>query len=167
MSALLIRDARPEDREKIQTLTRRAYEEFASVMEPAAWRALEKAMNAVLNDPGAAESIVAEDDGRIVGSVLLYPAGAASYEGGDAVPSPELRLLAVAPNARGRGVGRALVEECIRRARASGATELGLHTSKSLTAAIALYESFGFTRTPERDFQPDGAEVVQGYRLRL
>ncbi len=148
-------------------MTRLAYDEFAASMEPKAWRALESAMNAVLDDPGAAECIVAEDDGRIVGSVFLYPAGAAAYRGGNVQPSPEFRLLAVAPNARGRGVGRALVEECVRRSRATGATELGLHTSKSLTAAIALYEAMGFTRVPDRDFRPDGAELVQGYRLSL
>ena len=136
-------------------------------MEPSAWGALEASVHSVLKNPGDAECIVAEDDGRILGSVFLYPTGKASYNSGDAVPSPELRLLAVAPNARGRGVGRALVEECIRRARASGATELGLHTSKSLATALALYESMGFARAPERDFHPEGAELVQGYRLRL
>ena len=79
----------------------------------------------------------------------------------------EIRLLAVAPHARGRGVARRLVEECIRRARASGASEIGLHTSKSLASAIALYERMGFARVPERDFHPDGAELVQAYRLSL
>jgi ribosomal protein S18 acetylase RimI-like enzyme len=167
VSSLLLRDARPEDREQVAELTRLAYDEFATAMPPPAWRALEGAMNAVLKDSGPAQCIVAEDDGRIVGSVFLYPAGTASYNGGETQPSYEFRLLAVAPTARGRGVGRALVEECVRRARAAGATELGLHTSKTLASAVALYESMGFTRTPERDFHPDGAEVVQGYRLPL
>jgi ribosomal protein S18 acetylase RimI-like enzyme len=68
---------------------------------------------------------------------------------------------------RGRGVGRALVAECVRRARAMGAAALGLHTSASMTAAIALYEGLGFVRTPEHDFRPEGAELVTGYRLDL
>jgi ribosomal protein S18 acetylase RimI-like enzyme len=167
MSRLVVRDAHADERDKVETLTRLAYDEFATAMEPSAWKALESAMNAVLRDSADAQIIVADDDGRIVGSVFLYPANARPYGDGDVLASPEFRLLAVAPNARGRGVARALVEECIRRAKAHGATELGLHTSKSLTAAIALYERLGFTRVPERDFQPEGAELVQGYRIGL
>lgn len=166
MSSLLIRDARSDEREKVETLTRLAYDEFAAVMAPDAWHALHAAMERVLRDPGSAQCIVADDEERIVGSVFLYPAGAAAYDD-DALRSPELRLLAIAPNARRRGIGRALVEECVRRSQASGAAELGLHTSKSLGAAIALYESMGFRRVPERDFQPKGAELVQGYRLQI
>ena len=167
MSALSIRDARPEDRDKVATLTRLAYAEFADLMTPSAWGALEAAVERALKKPGPAQCIVAEDDQRIVGSVFLYPAGASAYAGGEVQTYPEIRLLAIAPNARRRGIGRALVDECIRRAIASGATELGLHTSKSLVAAIAMYEAIGFTRVPERDFQPEGAELVQGYRLGL
>lgn len=167
MSGLLVRDARAEDREKIDALTRLAYEEFATSMDAPAWRALEGAMNAVLRDSGAAECIVAQDGPQIVGSVFLFPAGTASYGDGETLPCPEFRLLAVAPSARGRGVARALVGECIRRSRAAGATELGLHTSRSLAAAVALYEKLGFIRAPERDFRPAGAELVQGYRLIL
>ncbi|HEY6829431.1 MAG TPA: GNAT family N-acetyltransferase, partial [Gemmatimonadaceae bacterium] len=76
-------------------------------------------------------------------------------------------LVAVAPEARGRGIARALVEECIRRARVQGAKEVGLHTSRSMRAAMAMYADLGFVRAPERDFQPPGAELVEGYRLRL
>ena len=80
---------------------------------------------------------------------------------------PELRLLAVSQDARGKGVGSALVKECVRRARLMGATELGLHTSRSMRAAMRLYLSMGFERAPERDFLPPGGEVVEGYRKLL
>jgi ribosomal protein S18 acetylase RimI-like enzyme len=59
------------------------------------------------------------------------------------------------------------VDECVRRARASGASELGLHTSESLRAAIRMYERMGFERAPEFDFQPEGAELITAYRLDL
>ena len=167
MSSLLIRDARPDEREKVRTLTRLAYDEFSTTMSPEAWRALHAAVERVLHDSGAGECIVADDEGRIVGSVFLYPADVAPYDGGNVQPLPELRLLAIAPNARRRGIGRALVDECIRRSKMSGAAALGLHTSKSLGAAIAMYEAMGFRRVPERDFQPEGAELVQGYQLAL
>jgi ribosomal protein S18 acetylase RimI-like enzyme len=64
-------------------------------------------------------------------------------------------------------VARALVLECVRRARAAGETTLGLHTSQSMHAARRLYERLGFVRDPDHDFQPPGGELVEGYRLRL
>jgi ribosomal protein S18 acetylase RimI-like enzyme len=59
------------------------------------------------------------------------------------------------------------MEECVRRARRAGADALGLHTSRSMRAAIRLYERMGFVRAPERDFRPEGAELVEAYRLPL
>jgi ribosomal protein S18 acetylase RimI-like enzyme len=99
---------------------------------------------------------------------MLYPPSTDAYAG-EVEPSgwPELRLLAVAEEARGQGVARALVDECIRYSRLSGANALGLHTSRSMIPAIRLYEGFGFTRAPEYDFHPEGAETVTAYRLRL
>ena len=99
---------------------------------------------------------------------MLYPPRADAY-GGAAGPAswPELRLLAVAPEARGQGIGEALVNECVRRARRMGATELGLHTSRSMEVAMRMYRRLGFVRAPEHDFQPEGAELVEGYRLPL
>ena len=85
----------------------------------------------------------------------------------DQAPWPEVRLLAVAPTWRGSGAAQALMDACVRRAREMGATALGLHTSRSLAAAVRLYRRMGFVRAPERDFQPEGAEVVEGYRLDL
>jgi ribosomal protein S18 acetylase RimI-like enzyme len=59
------------------------------------------------------------------------------------------------------------MDECVRRARAAGATELGLHTSRSMRVAMRMYERMGFVRAPEYDFQPPGAELVEAYRLTL
>jgi ribosomal protein S18 acetylase RimI-like enzyme len=169
MHDLQLRDARDEDRAAVAALTLEAYGEYAEKMEPDAWAGLEGAVRGVLAaDDSGVERIVAERDGRIVGSVMLYPARTNAYgELTGPASWPELRLLAVAPDARGLGVGRALVEECIRRARAAGATELGLHTSRSMEVALGLYERMGFVRAPEHDFQPPGAELVTGYRLPL
>ncbi|HYH81556.1 MAG TPA: GNAT family N-acetyltransferase [Longimicrobium sp.] len=165
---LVIRDARDEDRAAVRELTLRAYAEHSAVMEPSAWAGLDGAVRATLEGDAAADRIVAEHGGRIVGSVMLFPPRAPAYgEFTDAADAPELRLLAVSPDARGLGVGKALVDECIRRARAMGAAALGLHTSRSMRPALRLYARMGFIRAPETDFQPEGAELIEGYVLPL
>lgn len=169
MDEIRIRDARPEDRPAAAAVTLAAYGEFAGKMEPEAWAGLDGAVRAALaSEDATVARIVAERDGEVVGSVMLYPPASDAYGGyTEAATAPELRLLAVAQSARGHGVGEALVRECIRRAREMGATELGLHTSRSMEVALRMYERMGFVRAPEHDFQPPGAELVTGYRLPL
>lgn len=163
-----IRDARADERAKIEELTLTAYAEYASVMTPSAWDGLAQAVRTALATDAQVERIVAEHNGELIGSVLLYPPQVDTYHGAIAPTSaPEVRLLAVAPAGRGQGVGRALMHECIKRTRQAGATELGLHTSDSMQAAMQLYERLGFVRAPAYDFQPSGAEVVKAYRLPL
>jgi ribosomal protein S18 acetylase RimI-like enzyme len=115
---------------------------------------------------GAAQ-IVAERDGAIVGAVLLYPKGAAIPGRGAAALWPEIRLLAVPPAERGRGIGEALVLECVRRARAAGAEALTLHTTDMMRAAVRLYERLGFARDSALDFCPAPGVTVKGFRLPL
>jgi ribosomal protein S18 acetylase RimI-like enzyme len=163
-----IRDARPDERAAIRELTLAAYQEFAAVMAPTAWEALRQALLDALAAEDQVERIVAEQNGALFGSVMLYSPCTNAYGGQVAGAEwPELRLLAVAPAARGQGVGTALVEDCMRRARLAGASALGLHTSESLRAAIRMYERMGFVRAPEGDFQPSGAELVMAYRRPL
>jgi GNAT superfamily N-acetyltransferase len=167
-AALLLREARAEERDAIARLPLRAYEQYATVMAPSAWRALRDAVHASLADDAGVTRIVAERDGAIVGSVALYAPDASPYGNlASRAPWPEVRLVSVEPAARGTGVGRALVLECIRRAKDGGATTLGLHTSRSMHVAARLYERLGFVRDPDHDFHPPGAELVEGYRLRL
>jgi ribosomal protein S18 acetylase RimI-like enzyme len=65
--------------------------------------------------------------------------------------------LYVAPHARGRGLGRALIEAAMDAAGKAGATRIDLATSEADTAAIALYESSGFSN---REGGPDGPRML-------
>ncbi len=65
-----------------------------------------------------------------------------------------IRMLAVAPAARRRGVGGALTMECVRLAREAGKRRVVLHTGPWMPNAMRLYESLGFVRAPEIDFTP-------------
>jgi len=170
MLHLLIRDARPEDRDAIRAVTLAAYEEYAAQMPADHWEAYRWNILATLEQVAPAEQLVAERDGAVVGTVLLYPPRSLSPTQDEvslATPWPEVRLLAVAPAGRGGGVGAALMEECVRRARRSGTTALGLHTTDMMQAAMRMYARMGFVRAPELDFHPLPGLTIKGYRLDL
>lgn len=78
-----------------------------------------------------------------------------------------IRMLAVRPSAQGRGVGQALLDSCVGRARAAGSSALMLHTTPWMTTAHRLYERAGFVRTPERDWTPEPEVPLMAYRLAL
>ena len=85
--------------------------------------------------PGREQCWVAERAGRMAGAVLLVDAG-------DNVG--QLRLLHVEPWARGLGIGRALVAECVAFARAAGYARIRLWTHTVLESARRIYEAAGF-----------------------
>lgn len=87
--------------------------------------------------------IVAEDDaGRLVGFTQLYP----TFCSVRAAPTFVLYDLFVAPEARGAGAGRALMQAAEIHATSSGAARLELSTARTNTIAQSLYESQGWTR---------------------
>lgn len=97
-------------------------------------------------DPAHARSWIAERRGERVGCVFL--------ERGEGA-SAKLRLLLVEPAARGLGLGRRLVDECVSFARAAGYEEITLWTQSCLTAARAIYAAAGFELVdswPNQDF---------------
>ena len=101
-----------------------------------------------------AELLVAVDAvGAVVGSVTLCPAGSPWRERARD-DEAEVRMLAVRPDAQRLGVGRALTEACVDRARELGFRALVLSTPSVAPAPQQLYESIGFVRDPARDWSP-------------
>lgn len=166
---LELRDARPAEIDILHRITTDAYREFERVMEPTAWSGLERAIRNAFSRPApAARRIVAVEGERVVGGVWLFPAGADAYSGAvPPLPWPEVRLLAVDAAARGRGIAKALMEECMRRAAADGASRLGIHTSESMVAARTMYSRMGFNHCPQYDFHPPGGELVEAHVIEL
>lgn len=168
MEKILIRDARESERDAIRDITEKAYVEYVEAMTESLRVEYCRRLLTTLETQGLVDRIVAEYGGNIVGSVLLYPSASSANE--RVIRNPgwaELRLLAVLPSARGRGVGAALVKECIRRARNYGAKTIGLHTKDEMHSAVHLYERLGFVRFHELDFSPATGVVIKGYYCSL
>jgi GNAT superfamily N-acetyltransferase len=133
------------------------------------WEGYRQNIVGSLADVGSAEQLVAEWDGAIVGTVLLYPPRRMELPNGNSLEMswPEVRLLAVVPAERGRGVGAALMQECMCRARRAGGRVLSLHTTDLMHTALRMYERMGFVRAPELDFHAAPGMTVKGHRLDL
>lgn len=168
---LHVRDARPGDQDMIRDVTLAAYQEYAAQMPAQHWEGYRQNILTTLAEVKPAEQIVAERQGTILGTVLLYPSGTVIGTDPTGKPVrltwPEVRLLAVAPAQRGQGIGTLLMDECIRRARRSGATALTLHTTDLMQTAMRLYERLGFVHFAELDFHPAPGLTIKGYRLNL
>jgi ribosomal protein S18 acetylase RimI-like enzyme len=102
--------------------------------------------------------LLAADD-EPVGTITA--AQAPSHLANIAVPGElEIRMLAVVPQARHRGIARALVAACEDLARNRNLTRMVLSTEASMTAAIDLYERLGYERTPDRDWDVNGFGLI-------
>ncbi|WP_344953120.1 GNAT family N-acetyltransferase [Actinomadura miaoliensis] len=112
------------------------------------------------------ELLVAEIAGEVVGAVAYCPPGSRYAAVADA-DEAEFRMLAVVERARGLGVGRALVEACLHRARAAGLRGLRLVTQHNMPVAHRMYERMGFRRTPERDWSLDSGKRLLIYHMPL
>ncbi|MFC0478206.1 GNAT family N-acetyltransferase [Robertmurraya beringensis] len=166
---MIIREAKETEIPFIREQRVNAYTEHAEKIPNAHWEALKKAISSDADSQPGVELLVAEVEGTIVGSVALFPAKTDAYEGMvDELDHPEIRVLAVAEEFRGKGIASALIKECIQRSKTKGYQAIGLHTGEFMTNAIKLYKHFGFERLPQYDFEPanDGI-IVKAFRLSI
>ncbi|MER6399080.1 GNAT family N-acetyltransferase [Kitasatospora sp. NPDC059973] len=102
-----------------------------------------------------AELLVAVDaaEGRVLGCVT-FAVGGTEWADIATPDEGEIRMLATASAARGRGVGESLVRAALTRSRELGLAGMAFSTRPDMTTAHRIYERIGFRRTPERDWAP-------------
>jgi ribosomal protein S18 acetylase RimI-like enzyme len=131
-----IEDFRPEHAARFEALNRAWLVEH-ELIEAADEPQLTQPVETII-DPGGA-ILVALDGDEVIGTCAIMPHGADEFE---------LVKLAVTPSARGRGIGRQLIEACLKLARQRGARRVDLLSSSKLGGAVRLYERAGFRHAP-------------------
>jgi GNAT superfamily N-acetyltransferase len=169
--AIEIREARPDEYAEAGRITADAYREF-STPGRTGWDEYLVRIADIADRAERTTIIVAVERGEVLGTVTLELEGrtdAGRQGGSESGPlepgQAHVRMLGVAPAARGRGVGRLLMEACIEWSRRAGKDLLTLNTTERMKVARAMYESMGFIRTPDVVF-PDGF-VLLAYELPL
>jgi DNA-binding MarR family transcriptional regulator/GNAT superfamily N-acetyltransferase len=111
-------------------------------------------------NPARERCWMAESHGQIVGSVFLVE---------KSKKVAKLRLLLVEPSARGMGIGKRLVAECVRFARKTGYKTMMLWTQSELAAARKIYQQAGFQLVGEKTHDSWGRKnlVAETWSLKL
>jgi ribosomal protein S18 acetylase RimI-like enzyme len=160
--ALEIRSVRPEEHEEAGRVTALAYREFVGAGD-SDWKEYLQHIADVEGRAGSATVLVAVENGRILGSATVELDGRIDDEDPPLHPDEaHIRMLGVDPQARGRGIARALMDACFALSRKAGRTYVTLHTTERMKGAQAMYRSLGFERLGDRVF-PDGF-VLLTYR---
>jgi ribosomal protein S18 acetylase RimI-like enzyme len=162
MDDLTIRLARDDELDDVAALIVEAYADYAARMSPDAWAAFAQVIGHVRGRALEAETVVAERDGELVGSVTIY-----RHPHGVQEDTYGIRMLSVRSSARGSGIGRALMEHCISLAREEGIRRIVLTTTQEMDVARDMYDKIGFHRAPELDHEPAPGVRFEGYALDL
>ena len=143
MTDIRIRDYQSSDAENLNRLAVAAFGQFRDHYQD--WPAMLAGLSKTSDLSASGEVIIAELQHAF--------AGAVAYFGPDRPKAPFfdqrwpiIRMLVVDPAFRGNGIGRALTDECIARARRDGSPIIALHTSPIMTVALPMYLRMGFVK---------------------
>jgi putative acetyltransferase len=136
-----LRSASNADRDDIEELVFGVLAEYGLKSDPTSTDSDLADLQREYLDRGGAFDVLVTDSGQVVGSVGLYRIDSTTCE---------IRKMYLAPQMRGQGLGRRLLEHALSRARGLGYSRVELETASVLKEAVGLYERYGFQRF-ERD----------------
>nr|WP_268742131.1 GNAT family N-acetyltransferase [Nocardiopsis dassonvillei] len=147
MTSMIVRRVLPDEMNAVSELRVTAYTADGLMdVNPAYVETLR-----LLGTDGRGEILVAADEDRLLGTAVFEPWSPESEIARNA-DEAEIRAFAVAPEARGRGVGRDLVNALVDRAREEGVSRLLVATLPEMVSTQYVYRARGFERVPERDW---------------
>ena len=173
----MIREARPDEYPAVGELRVTAYRALGLLPEGSGYAGTLRGFG--FEDESDCTVLVAVDDtpdpdadsdgagaAVIVGTIAIEWFDASSELARDETEA-DVRAFAVAPGGQGRGVGRRLLVAATEYASARGLRVLRLCTQPAMLAAQRLYETTGFSRTPELDWSPGPGISLRAYELAL
>ena len=143
MTAIRLRDFRRTDAEDLNRMAVSAFNQFRDHYDD--WPAMRARLSETSALSASGEIILAEHKDRIAGAVAYFGPDSPKAEFFDQ-RWPIIRMLVVDPALRGEGIGRALSEACIAKARRDAAPIIALHTSPIMSVALPMYLKMGFVK---------------------
>ena len=130
-----IRTATLDDSAAIRNLVFNILEEYGLKADPESTDADLENIELAYIQAGGAFDVLENESGELIGSVGLYPLMRGRCE---------LRKMYLSKTCRGQGMGKALLEHALQRARELGFHQVELETASVLKEAIYLYKRYGF-----------------------
>ena len=167
---IIVRNAKPHEFEALGKLLVRVYsalEGFPKESEQPQYYQLLYNIGEWTKKPSTELLIAVSPNGELLGGLVYF--GNMKYYGSGGTATSEknaagFRLLGVDPSARGKGIGKLLTNECIRKAREAKLSQVIIHSTKAMQTAWKMYEGMGFRRSEDLDFM-QGELPVYGFRL--
>jgi ribosomal protein S18 acetylase RimI-like enzyme len=172
LKAYTVRNARPYEFSAVGNLMVQAYSQldgFPKESDMPKYYEMLANVGDLTSKPETELLVAVSSEDEIVGAVVYF--SDMQYYGSGGMATKEknaagFRLLAVNRSMRGRGIGKLLTKECIRKAKDKNLSQMILHTTKVMQTAWRMYEGIGFKRSEELDFM-QGDLAVFGFRLML
>ena len=167
-----LRKALPSEFEELGKLMVKVYsqvEGFPKEKEQPNYYKMLYNIGELTNKPETELLVAVSTDDKIAGGVVYFSDMQYYGSGGTATKeknSSGFRLLAVDPLTRGKGIGKFLVNACIKKAKHRKHSQVIIHSTKAMQAAWHMYETLGFKRSADLDFM-QGELAVFGFRLPL
>ena len=143
MAEIRLRDYQSSDAENLNRIAVSAFDQFQDHYSD--WPAMRAGLSKTSDLGVSGEVIIAELQGTFAGAVAYFGPNSQKAVFFDQ-RWPIIRMLVVDPAFRGKGIGRALSDACIARARCDGSPIIALHTSPIMSVALPMYLKMGFVK---------------------
>ena len=143
MTDIRIREYESSDAENLNRIAVSAFSQFRELYHD--WPAMRAGLSKTSDLGASGEVIIAELQHKFAGAVAYFGPNRPKAPFFDQ-SWPIIRMLVVDPTFRGKGIGHALTNECIARAKRDRAPLIALHTSPIMTVALPMYLKMGFVK---------------------